>query len=84
MIEVPTEQQGWNKSQQKHIENDFHDSFRKIQAWKYDRRYLEDHPGTHYVASGYAVNPLGLEFLEKSFHTILIVLKNQSDSDDFS
>jgi hypothetical protein len=22
----------------------------KLQAWKYDRRYLDDHPGTNYVA----------------------------------
>jgi hypothetical protein len=33
-------------------------------------------PGTNYVASPYAVNPLGLEFLEKPFHTVLIVLKD--------
>jgi hypothetical protein len=38
-------------------------------------RYLEDHPGTNYVAPDYTVNPLGLEFLEKLFHTVLIVLK---------
>jgi len=31
---------------------------------------------TIYVASGYTVNPLGLEFLEKPFHTVLILLKN--------
>ena len=31
--------------------------------------------GANYVASGYAINPLGLEFLEKPFHTLLIVLK---------
>jgi hypothetical protein len=48
------------------------------------RMRLENHPGTYHVASGYAVNPLGLEFLEKPFHTVLIVLTNQSDSDVFS
>ena len=47
----------------------------KLQAWKYDRRYLDDHPGTNYVGPGYTVNPFGLEFLEKLFHTVLIVLK---------
>jgi hypothetical protein len=73
---VPTEYQGWNKSQEKHVENDFHAPAWKFQAWKYDCRYLEDHPGTNYVASAYAVNPLGLEFLEKPFHTVLIVLKD--------
>jgi hypothetical protein len=75
-VEVPTEYQGWNKSQENHVENDFHAPAWKFQAWKYDCRYLEDHPGTNYVASAYAVNPLGLEFLEKPFHTVLIVLKD--------
>jgi hypothetical protein len=29
---------------------------------------------TIYVGPGYAVNPLGLEFLEKPFHTLLVAL----------
>jgi hypothetical protein len=73
---MPTEQQGWNKSQEKHVQKDFHGPAWKFQTWKNDCRYLEDHPGTNYVASGYTVNPLALEFLENPFHTVLIVLKD--------
>ena len=63
------------QSQEKHAKNDSHGPTWKFQTWKCDCRYLEDHPGTNYVACGYTVNPLGLEFLEKLFHTVLIVLK---------
>jgi hypothetical protein len=37
---------------------------------------LEDHPGANYVASGYAIDPLGLELLEKLFHTPGLLRKN--------
>jgi len=41
------------QSQEKHAKNDFHGPAWKFQAWKYDCRYLEDHPGTNYVAPSY-------------------------------
>ena len=66
------------QSQEKHAKNDFHGPAWKFQAWKYDCRYLQDHPGTNYVGPGYTVNPFGLEFLEKPFHTLMVALKELS------